>query len=362
MRYFEDTGLLMLYCMTSLFYVPIDLSFILAFLCSLILCCCCYFIRSRLIYWIFCFALILGAFICTPLFCFYPLAFYLLLRSPKKPLALAADFCYLLLFTILIPPDQIHLIFGLFAFLLAFVLSHRTGEYERLHAEFYKMRDDGYELNLLLSQKNKNLLEKQDYEIYTATLKERNRIAREIHDNVGHVLSRSILMVGAIKATQPDSGLSPIVENLDQSLNSAMDSIRSSVHDLHDDSINLEAAIQALLTDFTACPVKLDYDMGHPLPKSIKYCFISITKEALVNIIKHSNATQVHILMREHPALYQLVIKDNGHDKGPLIPVNESDSGMGLINMEDRVSALGGTFHIETDNGFKIFITIPKES
>ncbi len=55
------------------------------------------------------------------------------------------------------------------------------------------------EHTLLLSEKNKALLEKQDYEIYAATLRERNRIAREIHDNVGHVLSRSILMTAACK-------------------------------------------------------------------------------------------------------------------------------------------------------------------
>ena len=51
-----------------------------------------------------------------------------------------------------------------------------------------------------MEQKNKELLEKQDYEIQVATLNERNRIAREIHDSVGHLLSRSILQLGALKA------------------------------------------------------------------------------------------------------------------------------------------------------------------
>ena len=63
-----------------------------------------------------------------------------------------------------------------------------------------KLRDDSTEKNLLLEEKNHMLVEKQNYEIYTATLKERNRIAREIHDNVGHLLSRSILITGAAKA------------------------------------------------------------------------------------------------------------------------------------------------------------------
>ena len=61
-----------------------------------------------------------------------------------------------------------------------------------------RLRDTSTELNLVLQEKNKNLMEKQDYEIYLATLRERNRIAREIHDNVGHMLSRSILQMGAL--------------------------------------------------------------------------------------------------------------------------------------------------------------------
>ena len=84
----------------------------------------------------------------------------------------------------------------------------------------------------------KALAEKQNSEIYAATLRERNRIAREIHDNVGHVLSRTILLTGAARAINKDQNLDSLLKGLDNSLNSAMDSIRSSVHDLHDDAVN----------------------------------------------------------------------------------------------------------------------------
>ncbi len=71
-----------------------------------------------------------------------------------------------------------------------------TAKSQILEEKLRRIQDDSSEeRTLLLSQKNKALQEKQDYEIYNATLKERNRIAREIHDNVGHVLSRSILMM-----------------------------------------------------------------------------------------------------------------------------------------------------------------------
>ena len=124
-------------------------------------------------------------------------------------------------------------------FLLAFCLQNRTEAAECLEQSLMKLRDDSTEKNLLLEEKNRMLAEKQDYEIYAATLKERNRIAREIHDNVGHLLSRCILIVGAMKIVNEDKKLSFSIEQLEESLNTAMTSVRESVHDLHDDSVNL---------------------------------------------------------------------------------------------------------------------------
>ena len=179
------------------------------------------------------------------------------------------------------------------------------------------------------------LAEKQDYEIYAATLKERNRIAREIHDNVGHLLSRSILITGAAKAINASDALSPVLDDLDHSLNQAMTSIRTSVHDLHDESLNLKEAAESLTSDFTFCPVTLNYDMGFEVPREIKYCFISIVKEALSNVARHSNATLVQITMREHPALYQLCIEDNGTLEEGLFPLRKQPGSI-ILKQRDR--------------------------
>lgn len=252
-------------------------------------------------------------------------------------------------------------------FLLAFCLQNRTEAAECLEQRLMKLRDDSTEKNLLLEEKNRMLAEKQDYEIYAATLKERNRIAREIHDNVGHLLSRSILITGAAKALNASDALSPVLDNLDHSLNQAMTSIRSSVHDLHDESLNLKEAAESLTSDFTFCPVTLHYDMGFEVPREIKYCFISIIKEALSNVARHSNATLVQITMREHPALYQLCIEDNGTlEEGLSLSENNrealfSSRGIGLSNMNDRLKILNGNLQITIQKGFRLFITIPKE-
>ena len=305
----------------------------------------------------------------TDLLLFFPLLLYQTLSARLFLLAVVElPFWGLLAFQFHKFPEILCLA-GIFGFILAFFLWSHTRQYELLARNFRQSRDDSEEHALLLSEKNKALLEKQDYEIYAATLRERNRIAREIHDNVGHVLSRSILMTAACKTINKNEALDPLLGNLEESLNGAMNSIRSSVHDLHDDAVNLEDAIKGLVKDFTFCPVNLTYDMSRQVPREVKYSLISITKEGLSNVMRHSNADSVNILLREHPALYQLCIEDNG-TLGSKIPDIQTDTdsnkmetvsgGMGLSNIRDRVKALGGTVQITQEKGFRIFVTIPK--
>ncbi|RHP72592.1 sensor histidine kinase [Ruminococcus sp. OF02-6] len=388
MRYFTDSILLLLYSTLTFFYVPADQSLVFALLFAVILCCITYLCRicrtscsrnslpllkrsGNII------PVLAGSFVIfglcslwfSDLLLFFPLLLYQTLSAELFPLAVAElPLWGFLVFQINRFPAVLCLL-GIFGFILSFFLWLYAGKYQTLYQDFHQIRDDSEEHALLLSEKNKALLEKQDYEIYAATLRERNRIAREIHDNVGHVLSRSILMTAACKTINKNDALDPLLGNLEESLNGAMNSIRSSVHDLHDDAVDLEDAIKGLVKDFTFCPVNLTYDMSRQIPREVKYSLISITKEGLSNVMRHSNADSVNILLREHPALYQLCIEDNG-TPGNGIPdiqteadINKEKStsgGMGLSNIRDRAKALGGTVQITQENGFRIFVTIPK--
>lgn len=239
--------------------------------------------------------------------------------------------------------------------LIGYILKKRSISFENVKKNYYTVSDNAKELSIIFEKKNRDFLEKQDYEINLATLRERNRIARDIHDNVGHLLSRSILQVGALLSISKDENTSENLSIIKETLSEAMDSIRSSVHDLHEDAIDLQIEIQQLIDSFKFCYIKLEYDVDSSPKKNIKYCFMTITKEALSNIIKHSNATEVLVLVREHPALFQLVIKDNGSNINYNI-----ENGIGIKNISDRVSSLGGSINISSDNGFRIFISIPK--
>lgn len=246
--------------------------------------------------------------------------------------------------------------FWLLAIAAAVYLHGNTYRYNRLSEEFIRTKDNDREYSRALKMKNRYLIEKQDAQIYSATLKERNRIAREIHDNVGHMLSRCLLQTGAVLAVNKDSNLEPLLLGIKETLNSAMSSIRSSVHDLHNESVDLDNTIQEMLAKIDAYTVHYEYDMSSELSRDLKYCIISVVKEALANITTHSNADRVELVLREHPAFYQILIQDNGKCVRP-----GDGTGIGITNMRERVEAFAGTIDIDAGQGFRIFIHIPKK-
>lgn len=245
----------------------------------------------------------------------------------------------------------------IFLYLMTVVSAFRTKQLESKKQEFIHLRDETTERKLLMQKRQRELLEKQDYEIRLATLQERNRIAREIHDNVGHMLTRSILQMGALLTIHQEEPVHGQLEAVNDTLNSAMNSIRESVHDLHNDSVDLRQMVCDVTEELKdRCQVMVDYDMSEEISRNVKYCLITIVKEAVANIVKHSNAGRVSIFLREHPGFYQLSVEDDGTD----IHMS-ANPGIGLTNMEDRVKALGGSVHFFTERGFRILVSLPKQ-
>lgn len=361
MNYLIDQSILLLYCLCSLFFIPVRAEIVIAFFLAANVCAILYCAPNR---W---FAAAAAGVYCLlhlpfpELLLFFPAPFYALLLSAgedrrKKPLLLAEGAFVLCACLPQLSRNWGETVYILGGSALAVLLYRKTDMYEKLLIKCRKVHDADTERALQLKEKNRFLSDRQNFEIYDATLKERSRIAREIHDNVGHMLTRSILMVGALKTAHPGDSLTQPLNQLDAALNEAMDDIRVSVHDLHDHSIDLEQNLRALVQDFCFCPVSLQYDVSSGAPAAVKYCMTAVTREALVNISRHSNASRASVSAQEHPAFYQLSIRDNG-----TAPAQKTyGSGIGLTNMQTRVAALGGTLQIFTENGFCIYITIPK--
>lgn len=244
-----------------------------------------------------------------------------------------------------------------FAIMLSYFTEQLLGYQMKLHS----MRDASIEHDMLMEQMNHQLIEKQNAQIYNATLKERNRIAREIHDNVGHMITRSILQVGAIGVINTDDKLKEPISDLKSTLDTAMDSMRKSVHDLYDESVDLRQALAKLKLTDSAFAFSLEYDCEDDVSRDVKYAFIAIAKEAVNNAVKHSNGDEIRIIVREHPAFYQLEIMDNGTSADERSLTGETGDGIGIKNIKERVAAIGGTMRIKADDGFMIFVTLMKK-
>lgn len=286
---------------------------------------------------------------------FLPLFFYEAAvsygKSARYPLF--AAICLLAVFSFRNEPP-LYLALTLLLFFMALILSEKTKRMLQTERDFRLLRDTSTEYHLLLQQKNKDLMERQDYEIHAAALRERNRIAREIHDNVGHMLSRSILQAGALLAINQQENLKEPLHALKDTLSHAMDEIRNSVHDLHDDSVDLRQTVSDMLSEFSGYQIHLNYDISGFVPAPVKYCFLAILKESLSNIARHSNATDISVTLQSHPSLYRLTVADNGTD------IHQAPSGIGILNMQERVRNLDGHFSVATDKGFVVFASIPR--
>ena len=255
--------------------------------------------------------------------------------------------------------SNLFMLFTLAGFsILSTILYNQMLEYQQ---KLHRTRDDSKELEDLLKNKNRRLLEEQDQQVHLATLSERNRIAREIHDNVGHLLSRAILLLGAISTVNKDENLEPQLKMLANTLDESMAKMRASVHDLHDDSIDLKKNFDDIIGELKDFTVNTDLDLDESIPTNIKLSLIGILKEAVTNILKHSNGDEVSVIMQRNYSFCTISITDNGSIPQELkekIALDDYD-GIGLTNIRNRANALGGDAYFYTNDGFTVFARLP---
>lgn len=237
----------------------------------------------------------------------------------------------------------------------ACIFSVRTTRMERERTDHRALRDELRGMSLSLESKNRDLQAAQDYEVRLATLNERGRIARDIHDNVGHLLTRAIMQIEALQVVHAsDKAVSGELVQVGFTVHEAMDTVRVSVHDLHDDALDVHSQLEQALAECGIARTYLEYE-ATDLPPDVGYCFLAVVREALSNTVHHSDASSVKIEIREYPGLYQLVVQDDGSEKSV-----SSKSGIGLSTMEDRARALGGVFRTGYEQGFRVFVSIPR--
>ena len=242
----------------------------------------------------------------------------------------------------------------LFAAYLGITRSFEEGRILRLRSAADNLKSDV----IRAGHSQKQSIEHESEAVYTATLKERNRIAGEIHDNVGHMITRSLVQMQALKIINRDPAVAGGLDSVSESLDEAMTSIRRSVHALHDESIDLAIEVSraaSILDD--RFDVEVNTSIDKAVPTEIAEAITAVVKEACTNISRYSSGRRVQIQVVQNNTFYRVRISDDGssgHD------YRDGSKGMGLSDIRDRVLKLGGRCEITgSRDGFTVFATIP---
>lgn len=198
-----------------------------------------------------------------------------------------------------------------------------------------------------------------------ATLQERNRIAREIHDSLGHSLTAlNLQLETALKLgrSQPEKAQT-FLALAKQLAAQALREVRQSVSTMRSEALlgqSLPEAITTLTKQFQGSTGVLPIctiNLARPLPSEINTAVYRILQESLTNIAKYARATEVKIKLTTTTTELDLSIQDNG--KG--FNSNQNTTGFGLQSMRDRTMALGGKFNIDSSplSGCRIAVKIP---
>ncbi|WP_019505600.1 sensor histidine kinase [Pleurocapsa sp. PCC 7319] len=198
-----------------------------------------------------------------------------------------------------------------------------------------------------------------------AMLQERNRIAREIHDSLGHSLTaQNIQLANAILYLRSNLERAEIFLAESKKLSShALREVRHSVATLRSDPLQgklLNVAIAELVEDLryrTEIIFHYQSDITYQLPQEVITTVYRIVQEALTNMIKHSQATEVTISLQLIANYLKVEVQDNGEGFDP----QENTTGFGIQGMRERATALGGKFNLFSlpERGCRVTAKIP---
>ncbi len=197
---------------------------------------------------------------------------------------------------------------------------------------------------------------------YSSQLEERNKIAQEIHDRIGHILSGAIIQLEAANIfIEKDAAKSrDIIQRVIDILRDGTEGIRATLKNIKPEVKQMGVnRIKLMLDEFTIkSNIKgiLFYSGNIENISHVQWKVIyDNIKEALTNIIKYSYATEVRVNIQVLSKFVKMEIKDNG------IGTAAFKKGMGITGMEERVSSMRGQVIIDGSDGFSIISLLPFE-
>lgn len=220
---------------------------------------------------------------------------------------------------------------------------------------------------LLKQERVDNLLKAQELVSIDAMIagqeKERQRVANELHDDLGSLMATIKLHFDNANSNTKD----PALQNAQRLLEEAYQKVRGMAHSKNSGVMSDQGLLPAIkkmaqvISETNALEVTVeDFGMGERLENSLELNLFRMVQELVANAIKHAEATKVGIQLTQHEDNLNIIIEDNGQgfDRSKVIA---DQTGMGLTTIEKRVEHLEGHFTVDSvlGRGTSILIDIP---
>ena len=196
-----------------------------------------------------------------------------------------------------------------------------------------------------------------------ATMQERQRIAREIHDGLGHFLTSAHVRLEVVRgALRSDRSLvGEHLERAQQLIREGLGELRRSVAVLRASSSAdrpFAAALEALVEELAAAGIATDFRIVgdlRPLRAALEFALYRAAQEALNNVRRHSRATVASLILSFRQDAVELSVVDDG------VGMLEPPDGFGLRGLRERLDPLGGRITVDTSEGggLRLLITVP---
>ncbi|WOO40888.1 sensor histidine kinase [Rubellicoccus peritrichatus] len=222
-------------------------------------------------------------------------------------------------------------------------------------------------IGVLFYRRNRHIKEMQaaqhtfSQQLITSQEEERKRIAHELHDSLGQELLvlKGRLEIAGMK--HPDA--KPELEELTTKVSSTIELTRNLSHQLrppHLERFGLSSSLAMIVQEVSAAshiPIKTEIDeIEERLPSEIEIALYRIAQEALTNMVKHSDAGEATLILKQSRYFVRLRISDDGRGFNP----NDSKrkSGLGIVGMEERARLAGGIFRCASAPGLGTHIAV----
>jgi signal transduction histidine kinase len=206
--------------------------------------------------------------------------------------------------------------------------------------------------------------------VFSAQEEERKRISRELHDETCQILNALALALDDTADHLGTTEIKPQIERMHDLATTAQKEIQRIVLDLRPTMLDHLGLVPALRwyaeSRLSGLGIRLYIqERGEPrrLPPAVETALFRVVQEALNNIARHSRATRADLIFDFQPDRALISIKDNGKgfDPATVFSVSHNQRGLGLMGMEERMSAIGGQFILQStlQEGTTIQLSVP---